>query len=68
VSEDMVSILRNFPNHLVSNTFKLLMGCRYITKIKKFDSLLNSHEGVRQRVKKTINLGKFQSDFTWILI
>ena len=56
----MVSILRVFPNHLlVSNTFKILMGCRYITKIPKFDSLLKSHEDMRQYKKKTINLGRF---------
>jgi hypothetical protein len=55
----MVSILRVFPNHLVSNTFKLLMGCRYITKTPQFDSLLDRHKGLRQNIKKTVNLGKF---------
>ena len=55
----MVSILRVFPNHLVSNTFKLLMGCRYITKIQNFDSLLDKHKDLRQNIKKTVNLGKF---------
>ena len=57
----MVSILRVFPNHLVSNAFKIIIGCRYITNIQKFDSIMKSHQEMRQFKNTKINLGKFKN-------
>jgi hypothetical protein len=51
----MLSILRLFPKHLVLNTLKPLVGCRYISKIRNKTPLyFKKHEEHCQRIKDAL--------------
>ena len=57
----MISMLRILPNQLVSNSFKFLPECRFISKIVNKTTFLLQHEQMCKEVKERTKIGKILS-------
>ena len=60
----MFSISKILPNLFMSNSFKVLFGCRYISKIDRTTTTttLRNHEEISKRIKEQTNKSIIKHD------